>query len=159
MHGCESWTIKKAECQRIDAFKLWCWRTLESSLDSKEIKPVSPKGNQPWIFTGRTDAKIEFLILWPPDAKILLIGKDPHVGKEWRQKEKETAEDEMLDSITNLIDMDLSKLQKTVEDRGAWHTTVHGVIKRVGHNWATKQQQYFEDEFNIIQLSFFNSPN
>ena len=75
-YGCESWTIKKAECQRIDAFELWCWRTLESLLDCKEIQPVHPKGNQPWIFTGRTDAEAEAPILWPPDAKSQLTGKD-----------------------------------------------------------------------------------
>ena len=66
-YGCERWTIKKAECRRIDAFELLCWRRLESPLDCKEIKPVSPKGNQPWIFIGRTVA--EALILWPPDEE------------------------------------------------------------------------------------------
>ena len=69
MYGCESWTIKKAECQRIDAFELWCWRRLLSPLDCKDVKPVNPKGNQSWIFIGRTDAKAEAPILWPPDAK------------------------------------------------------------------------------------------
>ena len=61
MYGCESWTIKKAECQRIDAFELWCWRLFESSLDSKEIKSVNPKGNQSWIFIGWTDAEAPIL--------------------------------------------------------------------------------------------------
>ena len=65
----ESWTIKKAEHQRIDAFELWCWRTLESPLDSKEIQPVPPKGYQSWVFIGRTDAEAETPILWPPHAK------------------------------------------------------------------------------------------
>ena len=69
MYGCESWTIKKAECQRIDAFALWLGKTLESPLDIKEIQPVNPKRNQSWIFTGRTDAEADTLILWPPDAK------------------------------------------------------------------------------------------
>ena len=63
MYGCESWTIKKAECQRIDAFELWCWRKLLSPLDCKDIKPVNPKGNQSWIFFGRTDAEAEAPIL------------------------------------------------------------------------------------------------
>ena len=67
--------------------------TLESLLDSKEIKPVNPKGNQPWIFIGRTSAEAEALIFWPPDEKSQLIGKDPDAGKDWRQKEKEEAED------------------------------------------------------------------
>ena len=69
MYGCESWTIKKAECQRIDAFELWCWRRLESPLDCKEIQPVHPKGDQPCIFIGRTNAEAETPILWPPDGK------------------------------------------------------------------------------------------
>ena len=70
MYGCESWTMKKAECQRIDAFELWCWRRLfESPLDCKEIQPVHPKGNQSWVFIGRTDAKAETPILWPPLPK------------------------------------------------------------------------------------------
>ena len=73
MYGCESWTIKKAERQRIDAFELWCWRRPKSPLDSKEIKLVNPKGNQSGIFTGRTDAEAATPILWLPDAKNWLI--------------------------------------------------------------------------------------
>ena len=69
MNGCESWTIKEAEHQRIDAFDLWCWRRPESPLDYKEIQPVHPKGDQSWVFIGRTDVKAETPILWPPDAK------------------------------------------------------------------------------------------
>ena len=70
MYGCESWTVKKAECQRIDAFELCCWRRLlESPLDCKEIQPVHSKGDQSWVFIGRTDAKAETPILWPPHAK------------------------------------------------------------------------------------------
>ena len=69
MYGCESWTIKKAECRRIDAFELRCWRRLESPLDFKEIQSVHPKGDQSWVFIGRTDAEAETPILWPPDAK------------------------------------------------------------------------------------------
>ena len=67
---CESWTVKKAEHRRIDAFELWCWdKTVESPLDCKEIQPVHPKGDQSWVFIGRTDAEAETPILWPPDAK------------------------------------------------------------------------------------------
>ena len=69
MYGCENWTIKKAEHQRIDAFELWCWRRLKSPLDCKEIQPVHPKGDQSWVFTGRTDVEVETPMLWPPDAK------------------------------------------------------------------------------------------
>ena len=69
MYGCESWTVKKAEHQRIDAFELWCWRRLESPLDCKEIQPVHFEGDQPWDFFGRNDAKAETPVLWPPHAK------------------------------------------------------------------------------------------
>ena len=71
MYGCESWTVKKAECQRIDAFELWCWssKTLESPLDCKEIQPLHPKGDQSWVFIGRTDAEAETPVLWPPHTK------------------------------------------------------------------------------------------
>ena len=96
MYGCESWSIKKAECQRIDGFELWCLRRLESPLDYKEIKSVNPKGNQSWIFIGRTDAEAEAPILWPLDAKNWFIRKDPDAGKNWRQEEKGTSEDEMV---------------------------------------------------------------
>ena len=86
IYGCESWAIKKTERQRINAFELWYWRRLLSPLDCKEIQPVHPKGNQPWIFTGRTDA--EAPIFWPPDAKNRLTRKDPDAGKDWGQEEK-----------------------------------------------------------------------
>ena len=69
MYGCESWTVKKAERQIIDAFELWCWRRLLSSLDCKEIQPVHSEGDQPWDFFGRNDAKAETPVLWPPHAK------------------------------------------------------------------------------------------
>ena len=92
MYGCESWIIKKAEHWRIDAFELWCW----SPLDCKEIKPVHPKGHEPWIFIGRTDAEAETPILWPLDAKNWLIGKDPDAGNDWRWEEKGPTEDEMV---------------------------------------------------------------
>ena len=93
IYGCGSWTIKKAECWRTDAFKLWCWSQL---LICKEIKSVNPKGTQSWIFIGRTDAEAEAPILWPHDVKSWLIRKDPAAGKDWRQEEKGTAEDEMV---------------------------------------------------------------
>ena len=96
MYECETWTIKKAEHQRIDASELWCWRTLQSPLEWKETKAASPKGNHSWIFIRRTDAEAAAPKLWPPDAKSWLTGKDPDAGKDGRREEKGTPEDEML---------------------------------------------------------------
>ena len=94
-------------------------KTLESPQDCKEIKPVNPKKNQSWTFMRRTDAEAEPLVLWPPDAKSWFIGKDLDAGKDWRQKEKGMAEDE-IDSITDSMDMNLSKpWEMIVKDRGA----------------------------------------
>ena len=92
----ESWTIKKAECWRIDVFELMLEKTLESPLDCKEIQPVHPKGDQSWIFIGRTNAEAETPLLWPPNLKNWLIWKDPDAENDWRQAEKGTREDEML---------------------------------------------------------------
>ena len=96
MYSCESWTIKKAENWRTDTFELWCWRSHLRALDCKEIKPDNPKGNQLWVFNGRTDAEAEALILWPHDAKSWLIGKDPDAEKNYGQEEKGVTENEML---------------------------------------------------------------
>ena len=105
MYGCECWTIKKAEHWRIDAFELWCWRRLLRVLWTarrsnqsiiKEIQPVHHKGDQSWVFIGRTDVEAQTPIFWPPDVKSWLIWKDPDAGKDWRQKEKGTTEDEMV---------------------------------------------------------------
>ena len=95
MYGCNSWTVKKAERRRIDAFELWCWRRLESPLDCKEIQPVHPKGDQSWVLIGRTDAEAKTPILWPPHTKSWLIGNDPDAGRDWGQEEKGMTEDEM----------------------------------------------------------------
>ena len=94
IYRCESWTIKKAKHRRIDAFEVWYWRRLlRVSWTARSNQ--SPKGNQPWIFIGRTDAEAETPI-WPPDVKSWLIWKDSDAGKDWRQKEKGTTEDEMV---------------------------------------------------------------
>ena len=95
MYGCERWTIKKAELWRIVVFKLVLETTLESLLDCKEIQPINPNANQSWIFIGRTDAEAETSILWPPEVKNWLIGKDSDAGKDWKQEEK-TTEDETV---------------------------------------------------------------
>ena len=115
------------------ALKNWCFWTvvlekiLESPLDSKEIQPVHPKGNQSWIFIGRTDAEAETPILWPPDAKNWLSGKDSHAGKDWRQEEKGLTENEIVDGIIDSIDMSLSKLRELVMHRKTWSAPIHGV--------------------------------
>ena len=90
MYGCESWTIKKAVCQKFDAFELWCWRRL------LRVPWTARRSNQSWIFIGRTNAEAEAAILWPPDGKNWLIGEDPDAGKYRRQDEKGTTEDEMV---------------------------------------------------------------
>ena len=112
--------------------KHWCFwtvvleKTLESPLNCKELKPVNPKGNQPWIFIGRIDAEAETPILWPPEAKSWLTGKDLGAGKEWRQKEWQRMR--WLGSITNSMDI-FSKLQEIVEDREICCIAVHGVTQ------------------------------
>ena len=193
MYGCESWTMKKAERQRIDALDLWCWRRLDNPLDCKEIKWVNPKGNQSWIFIGRTDAKAETPILWPLDAKnwcfwIMVLEKtlespldckeikpvNPKGNQPWMFIEKTDAEAEApilghlmwrtdslektlmlgkteekrrggwqrmrwLDSITDTKDMNLSKLQREVEDRGAYRAAVYMITKNCTQlsDWTT----------------------
>ena len=97
MYRYEIWTIKKVKRGRIHTYELWCLeKTLESPLDWKKIQPVNLKGNQYWIFIGMTVAEAEAPILWPHDTKSWLFGKDPGSGKDWRQKEKQAAENEMV---------------------------------------------------------------
>ena len=128
MYGCE---LDHQEGWRP---KNWCFQTVvlektpESPLDCKEIKPVNLKGSWPWILIGRTDAEAEVPILGPLDVKSPL-GKDPDAGKEWRQEEKGTTEDKMLDSITDSMGMSLSKPWEIGKGREAWCAAVLGITK------------------------------
>ena len=148
MYGCESWTVKKAERWRVDVFELWCWRRLfESPLDCKEIQPVHSKGDQPWMFFGRNDAKAETPVLWPPHVKSwgktfhwkrLMLGETGGRRKRGRQRMR------WLDGIADSMDVSLCELQEMVMDREAWCAAVHG-SQRVGYDWAT--------ELNLTELN------
>ena len=115
-------------------------KTRQSPLDSKEMTPINPRGNQSWIFIGSTDAKVEALIRWPPNAKRQLVGKDPDAGKDWGQEEKGVTEEEMFGWhhwVTG---------HKSEQTRRQWKTGKPGVLQsmgsqRVGHNLVTEQQQ------------------
>ena len=109
-------------------------KTPECPLESKEIKPVNPKGNQPWILIERTDAETEAPILWPPDGKNRLIGKDPDAGKDWRQEEKGVTEDEMIGWHHRLNGHEFEQAPGDCEGQGSWSAAVHGVAKSRGHS-------------------------
>ena len=117
MYGFKSWTIKKAKGQRTDDFQLRCWKRLESPLNTKEIKPINPKGNQSWVFIGRTDA--EALILCPCDVKSQLSGKDPDAVKWRRQEENGMIEDEMVEWHHRLNGHEFEQTQGDGERQGS----------------------------------------
>ena len=127
--------IWELDCEEGWAPKNWCFwtvvleKTLESPLDCKKIQPVHSKGDQSWDFFGRTDAKAETPVLWPPHAKSWLLGKDSDAGRDWGQEEKGTTEDEMAGGITDSMDMSLSEFRELVMDREAWRAAIHGVTK------------------------------
>ena len=126
----------------------WFWtvvleKTYESPLDCREIRPVNLKGNQSWIFTGRTDA--EAPIIWPHDVKSWLIGKDPDAGKNEGRRRRGWDRKRLLNSITDSMDMNLSKFWETVKDRRAWCAAVHGIAKS-----GTWQQLNSNDKTCII---------
>ena len=125
----ESWTIKKAEHRRIDAFELWWGKTLEGLLDCKEIQQVHPKGNQSWIFIGRTEAEVETPILWSPDVKSWLIWKDSNAGKDWGQEEKWMTDDEMVGWHHRFNGREFEQAPGDSEDKETWGAAFHGVTK------------------------------
>ena len=138
MYGCGSWTIKKAEHRRIDAFELWRWRTLESALDCKEIKTVSLKGNQSRIFIGRTDIEAETPLLWPPDAKNWLTGKRP-----WCWERLKVGGEGDNRGWDGWIESPIWWTWLWASSGSSWWTGKPGVLQsmgsqRVGHDWATE---------------------
>ena len=130
VYACESWDSEESW-----VLKNWCFwtvvleKTLGSPLDYKKIQPVHPKGDQSWVFIGRTDVEAETPVLWPPDAKSWLTGKDPDAGKDWGWEEKGMTEDEMAGWHTDSMDMGLGGLRDLVMDREAWRASIHGVAK------------------------------
>ena len=153
-YGCESRTIKNAERWKIDAFELWCCRSLEISFHCRELESVSPKGTQPWIFIGRTDAEVP--ILWPPDAKSQLIGEDPDAGRDWRKRRRGWHRMRWLDSSTSM-DMNVSTFR---EINGRQRNLVCCPLpllelQRVQYNLVNEQQHFKFMNEKLWRFMFF----
>ena len=142
----EGWAPKN-ECLQTVVLE-----TPESPLDWKEIKPVNPKGTQPWIFIGRTDAETETSILWPLDTKSWLTGKDPDAGKHWGQEEKGATEDEMVGWHHWLNGHEFEQTLGDREGQGSLECcSPWGWSQRAGHEWATEQQQQHINQCQILE--------
>ena len=144
--------------------KNWCFwtaaleKTLESPLDWKEIQPVHPKGNQSWVFIGRTDSEAETPILWLPHAKSWLIVKDPDPGRDWGRRRRGRQRMRWLDGITNSMDISFSKLQESVMDRETGRAAIHGATKSRTRlsNWT---ELNWTDSVIEPSLAFINDNN
>ena len=151
------------DCKESWAANNWCFwtvvleKTLESPLDCKDIQPVHPKGDQSWVFFGRTDVEVETPILWPPDAKSWLIWKDPDAGKDWGRSRRRQQRMRWLDGITDSTDMGLVRLQQLVMDREAWRSW--GCKESDTTEWLNwtelgKRANYYEYICKIISNMF-----
>ena len=147
--------------------KNWCFQTvvleqtLESPLDYKEIKPVNPKGNRPWIFIGRTDAEAEAPIRWPPDVKRRLIGKSPDAGKDWGQEDKGVTEDKMVGRHHRLDGHEFEQTpgHSEAKRRLTWCAAVHGITKSQMQLSDWKQQPPSPDSSLLLSISSFSFEN
>ena len=138
---------RPTECRRIDAFELWCWRRLlRVPWTAKETQPVHPKGNQSWIFIGRTDVEAETPILWPPDVKNWLIGKDPDVGKDRGWEEKGMTEDEMVRWHHQLDGHEFGWTPGVGDGQGGL-ACCSPWGRRVGHDWVTELNWWIKISF------------
>ena len=153
--------VWEVDCEESWAQKNWCFwtvlleKTVESPLNCKEIQPVHPKGYQSWVFIGRTDVEAETPILWPPNAKKWLIGKDPDAGKDWGQEEKGTTEDEMVGWCHQLDGCGFEWTMWVVRDKEAWHAAVHEIAK--SRIWLSDwtELNWINGRFILFYLFYF----
>ena len=158
MYGCESWTVKKAERQRIDAFELWCWITLlRVPWTARRSNPVHPKRDQSWGFIGGTDAKAETPIPWPPHAKCWLMEKTLMLGGIGGRRRRGRLRMRWLDSVTDSMYMSLGEVWELVMDRESWHAAINGVMQS-----QTRLSDWTElnwTELNWTERLISSSPN